>query len=82
MKISVILAHPDRSSFNHAIAQTMVEQLEDNGHGVFFHDLYSEDFNPLLIGKEIPKDASLPHIIREHCKEIREAEGIIIVHPN
>ena len=82
MKISVILAHPDHSSFNHAIAQTVVEQIENNGHGVFFHDLYGEDFDPLLIGKEIPQDAFLPHIISEHCKEIREAEGIIIVHPN
>jgi len=82
MKVSVILAHPDRSSFNHAIAQTVVEQLENNGHGVFFHDLYGEDFDPLLIGKEISKDAPLPQVIREHCEEIREAEGIIIVHPN
>ena len=55
MNISVILAHPDRSSFNHAIARTVVEQLENNGHGVFFHDLYGEDFDPLLIGKEILK---------------------------
>ena len=82
MKISVILAHPDRGSFNHAIAQSAVEQLEKNGHGVFFHDLYGEHFDPLLTGKEIPKDASLPRAIREHCEEIREAEGIIIVHPN
>ena len=82
MKISVILAHPDRSSFNHAIAQTAVERIENNGHGVFFHDLYGEDFDPLLIGKEIPKDASLPQLIRGHCEEIREVEGIIIVHPN
>src|SRR4030043_1150576 len=82
MKISVILAHPDRSSFNHAIAQTVVEQLENNGHRVFFHDLYGEDFNPLLTGKEIPIDSPLPHVIKEHCDEIREAEGIIIVHPN
>lgn len=82
MKISVILAHPDRSSFNHAIAQAVVEELENKGHGVFFHDLYGEGFDPLLAGKEIPKDASLPQMIREHCEEIREAEGIIIVHPN
>jgi hypothetical protein len=27
MKKSVILAHPDRNSFNNAIAQTAVEQL-------------------------------------------------------
>ncbi len=82
MKISVILAHPDRGSFNHAIAHTAVERLENNGHGVFFHDLYEEDFDPLLIGKDIPKDASLPQLIRRHCEEIGEAEGIVIVHPN
>jgi len=82
MKISVILAHPDRGSFNHAIAKTVVKRLKRNRHGVFFHDLYGENFDPLLIGKEIPQDASLPQPIREHCEEIREAEGIVIVHPN
>jgi NAD(P)H dehydrogenase (quinone) len=82
MKISVILAHPDRGSFNHAIAKTAVEQLEKNGHGVFFHDLYGEGFDPLLTGQEIPEDAPLPRFIRGHCEEIGEAEGIIIVHPN
>jgi NAD(P)H dehydrogenase (quinone) len=82
MKISVILAHPDLSSFNHAIAKTAVEQLEKNGQGVFFHDLYGEGFDPLLTVKEIPEDAPLPQVIREHCEEIGEAEGIVIVHPN
>jgi NAD(P)H dehydrogenase (quinone) len=82
MKISVILAHPDHSSFNHAIAQTVVEQLENNGHSVLFHDLYEENFDPLLAGKEIPDDAPLPEVIRGYCEEIAETEGIIIVHPN
>jgi NAD(P)H dehydrogenase (quinone) len=82
MKISVILAHPDHSSFNHAIAQTVVKQLENNGHSVCFHDLYEENFDPLIAGEEIAKDAPLPQLIREHCEEIAEAEGIIIVHPN
>jgi NAD(P)H dehydrogenase (quinone) len=82
MKISVILAHPDPGSFNHAIAQTAVEQLEKNGHNVFFHDLYGEGFDPLLAAKEIPEDAPLPPAVRAHCEEIGEADGIIIVHPN
>ena len=82
LKILAILAHPDRNSFNHAIAKSVVEQLEKNGHRVFFHDLYSEDFDPLLTGEEIVKDAPFPEAIKEHCEEIREAEGIIIVHPN
>ncbi len=82
MKISVILAHPDRGSFNHAIAQTVVERLEKNGHRVFFHDLYGEGFDPLLTGNEIPEDAPLPRVIRQHCEEIGQAGGIIVVHPN
>ena len=43
MKISVILAHADRGSFNHAIAQSAIERLKKNGYNVFFHDLYGED---------------------------------------
>lgn len=82
MRISVILAHPDEKSFNHAIAQATVKRLECNGHTVIFHDLHKEGFDPLLPGDEIPKDASLPEAIKKHCDEIAEADGIIIVHPN
>jgi NAD(P)H dehydrogenase (quinone) len=82
MKISVILAHPDPNSFNHAIARTVVEQLRNNGHSIFFHDLYAERFDPILNGDEIFSDANLPQAIAKHCREIAETEGIIIVHPN
>jgi len=82
MKISVILAHPNHSSFNHAIARIVVERLEKKGHNVCFHDLYEEGFDPLLVADEIPDDASLPQMIKDHCDEIAEAEGIVVVHPN
>ena len=82
MNISVILAHPNGESFNHAIAVEAVNELKQNGHEIFFHDLYAEKFDPLLPEEEIPKDASLPYEIERHCREITEAEGIIIIHPN
>lgn len=82
MKISLILAHPDPNSFNHAIAQTAVEALKKNGHKIFFHDLYQETFDPLLPAEEILKDAVLAPDIQRHCEEIANADGIIIVHPN
>jgi len=82
MKISVILAHPDKQSFNHAIADASVSQLQDKGHEVIFHDLYDEKFDPLLFHDEFPKDASLPPEIQQHCEEIASADGIVIVHPN
>jgi putative NADPH-quinone reductase len=82
MRISVILAHPNDGSFNHAIAQTAVERIEGNGHKVFFHDLYKEGFDPLLFSEEIPKNAQLPAVITEYCGELAAADGILIVHPN
>jgi NAD(P)H dehydrogenase (quinone) len=82
MFISVILAHPDSESFNHAIARTAVKAIKANGHTVFFHDLYKEKFDPLLQTEEIAEDAKLPAKIKKHCEEIAVADGIVIVHPN
>lgn len=82
MRLSVILAHPRKESFNHAIAATTVETLNQNGHEVYFHDLYEETFDPRLPSEEILKDVTLPPEIKKHCAEISEAAGIIIIHPN
>ena len=82
MRVSVILAHPNVGSFNHAIAATAVATLKKDGHTVNFHDLYAEEFDPILPGSEIPKDADVTPEIGKHCEEIEEAEGIIIIHPN
>ncbi len=82
MNISIILAHPDNQSFNHAIARTAVTQLQKNGHRAIFHDLYAEQFDPLLPSPEIPTETLLPPDIVKHCDEIGSADGIIIVHPN
>ena len=82
MKISVILAHPKATSFNHAIAKAVIERIEHNGHKVSFHDLHKENFEPRIPDEEISKDAPLPEVILAHCSEIAEADGIIVVHPN
>ena len=82
MQISIILAHPDPHSFNHAIAQTALDTLQQNGHQLCFHDLYAEGFDPLLPTNEIPKSAALPLEIERHCQEIANADGIVIIHPN
>jgi NAD(P)H dehydrogenase (quinone) len=82
MRISVILAHPDKGSFNHAIAATVVETLIQIGHDVCFHDLYEEEFDPMLPTEEIPKNATLPPEIERYCNEISEVDGIVVIHPN
>lgn len=82
MKISIILAHPNPGSFNHAIASAAAEALRGNGHEVRLRDLCAERFDPLMPAAEFAKDAKLDATITQHCREIAAADGIIIVHPN
>jgi len=82
MNISIILAHPSKNSFNHAIAKTCNKALKELGHSVKLHDLYKENFNPVLDAEEIPQDGKTVKIIDDYCKEITQADGIIVIHPN
>lgn len=82
MQASVILAHPDSGSFNHAIADAVVTALTEADIQVNFHDLYREGFEPQLPTEEIARDVPLPESIAAHCREIGEANLIVIIHPN
>jgi putative NADPH-quinone reductase len=82
MNILVILAHPRRESFNHAIAEAATRALSSAGHRVLFHDLCAERFPPTLPAEEMPDDGIVPPLIERHCKELRESDGIIVIHPN
>jgi len=82
MNISVIVAHPNPKSFNHAIAQAAGAELEQNGHTVAFHDLHAEKFDPLLPFEEFPMNAPLPVALEAQSREIAAADGIVVVHPN
>jgi NAD(P)H dehydrogenase (quinone) len=82
MKISVILAHPRPGSFNHAIAGEAAAVLRESGHTVTVHDLYREQFDPVLPHDEIPRNAPPDPVIARHCREIATADGIVFVHPD
>ena len=82
MRISVILGHPDPNSFNHALAKAAVDALLAKGIEVCFHDLQAEGFDPVLPAAELARDAVLPPLVARHCQEIRQADGLVIVHPN
>ncbi|MGD2036175.1 MAG: NAD(P)H-dependent oxidoreductase [Bacteroidales bacterium] len=82
MNISIILAHPSKESFNHAIARVCRKTLRELGHTVKMHDLYKEKFNPVLPAEEIPRDGKVNKKVDAYCKEISHCDGIIIIHPN
>jgi NAD(P)H dehydrogenase (quinone) len=82
MDISVILAHPYQESFNHAVYRTVLEVLNRNRHRVHAHDLHGEGFKPLLEGSELQTGETSDPLVIEHRNEIKNAQGIIIIHPN
>ena len=82
MKILIILGHPDSNSLNHVIAHAIRDDLLNDGHDVRFHDLYKEEFFPLLAAEEIPDSCKMDQVVEAHCKELSSADVIIIIHPN
>lgn len=82
MNVLVVLGHPSKESFNFAIAETVIDTLKKNGHNVIFHDLYRENFSPIVRSEELPKSAEIDEIVKMHCQDLINADGIIIVHPN
>jgi putative NADPH-quinone reductase len=82
MNVSLILAHPSPGSFNHAIAQVAMAAVRALGHGVWFHDLYAEGFDPVMPAGELTRDTELPPCVARHLEEVVQADGIIVVHPN
>lgn len=82
VRISIILAHPNHNSFNHALAKTVEDALRGRGDEVTVHDLYVEGFEAVMPVDELKKEEELPLLVDRHCKEIVQADGLIIVHPN
>ena len=82
MNISIILGNPVKGSFNHSIAETVRDACTKNGNKIFYHDLYAENFNPVLPAGEILKGGTVAPDIQRYCCEIADSDAIIIVHPN
>lgn len=84
MKVLVIIAHPDPHSFNHAIAATCLDRLFYNHYEIVFHDLYLENFQPILNKDEIPKDGIIEdfELTERHINDLKTSDAIIVIHPN
>jgi putative NADPH-quinone reductase len=80
MRISLILAHPSRSSLCAALAGAARDALA--GHEVRFHHLDAEGFDPRLAAAELAGRTSDDALVERHCRELAECEGLVIVHPN
>ncbi len=48
VNVLIVLAHPDPSSFNHALDAAAAQSAREQGHSVVLHDLHAESFDPVL----------------------------------
>lgn len=82
MRALVILAHPYENSFNHAIFNKLCGSLEDNGFKVLAHDLYKEEFNPVLPVEELGKAPTKDPLVIRHAEDLLAADILCFIHPN
>lgn len=83
MKYLIIYAHPNPKSFNHAILETISEELKKKKKEFKVRDLYKIGFNPALSTKELSASQSgaVPQDIKKEQKYINEADTIIFIFP-
>ncbi|MFM8846563.1 MAG: NAD(P)H-dependent oxidoreductase [Actinomycetota bacterium] len=84
MRVLVVHAHPDATSFNRAVLDAALTGLGAAGHEVRVRDLYAEGFEPRLSRAEkrghLSPPESKPHLA-EHFADLRWCEALVFVHP-
>jgi NAD(P)H dehydrogenase (quinone) len=75
MKYLIIYAHPNPASFNHAIMETISEELKKSNKDFEIRDLYKVGFNPVLSTEDLAalQDGAVPH-------DIKQSRTISILH--
>ncbi len=83
MRILLVLAHPDPSSFNHAVAKALSEGLKDAGHEVDLLDLHAEGFRPEMTAGDlrVAEGGTPDPAVRAHQERVRAASGLAFVFP-
>jgi NAD(P)H dehydrogenase (quinone) len=51
MNMLLVFAHPEPESFNGALFDTAVRELEEAGHTAVTSDLYRMGFDPIEVGR-------------------------------
>jgi putative NADPH-quinone reductase len=84
MRILLVLAHPLADSFAAAVAQTVRNTLEENGHEVDLLDLYREGFDPRLSAHEraaYMTDSCVAEDVAREVARLKAADGLVLVFP-
>ena len=83
MKYLIVYAHPNPKSFNHAILETLSEELKKKKKEFKVRDLYKMGFNPVLSTKDLfeIQCGAVPQDIKKEQNYINKADTIIFIFP-
>ena len=84
MKWYILLAHPNKSSFNHAVCKALVEGLKKAGTDYETNDLYATGFNPLFSGEDFNQfedNGILPADILSEQAKVDSADCLAMIYP-
>lgn len=82
MRLLIVIANPNQSSFSHAMAATAKDALLAAGSAIALHDLYAERFDPVQLTGEAANTRSSDLLVEQHCSELANADLILVFHPN
>ena len=82
MTALLVICNPLRTSFNHEIARRITTVLEKDHHTVVTVNLYTEIFDPVLHEAEILQRFSFDPNVQRYSRNLEEAHGVVIVHPD
>lgn len=82
MKATLFLAHPDMSSFCHAIADHVCGALKECDVDICVVDLYKINFNPVLTMEEYVRKDSFDEQVSTITSQLESSDIIIFIHPD
>ena len=82
MNALLVIAHPSKNSFSHAMAEAASATLMRAGYILVKHDLYEEGFNPVQPTGESANTTSTDPLVETHCAHLQSADLILVFHPN
>jgi putative NADPH-quinone reductase len=82
MKATIVYAHPYERSFNYALYQQTLRSCEERGVSAYCHDLYKDEFNPVLTREELGKKPTKDPLVGRYTEELLASDILVFVHPN
>jgi len=83
MKYLIVYVHPSPKSFNHAILETISEELKKGRKKFKVRDLYKIGFNPVLSTKDLSaiEKGAVPEDVKKEQNYISKADTLIFIFP-